>query len=72
MVVKKFVNCKLIAENAIVDDDLWVKDGVIVDPEPLFYTDRILPDEIVDCGGHYVAPGYIDLQINGDLCAIIS
>lgn len=45
--------------------DLWVQAGKIIDPIKLFYQDKKSPDVTVDCKGLIVAPGFIDIQING-------
>ena len=39
--------------------------GKIINPEPLFFDEKLGPDVIVDCRGALIAPGFIDLQING-------
>ena len=39
-----------------------MRDGKILDPEKLFF------DERLDCGGAILAPGFIDVQINGKVC----
>jgi len=41
-----------------------VRDGAIVDPKQLFW-EGILADATVDCEGRILAPGFIDLQLNG-------
>lgn len=46
-------------------EDLWVRGGRILDPEKLFFEERRVADEQRDCGGCIVAPGFIDVQING-------
>lgn len=45
--------------------DVWVREGTIIDPMDLFYEERRAPDLTVDCRGLIVAPGFIDIQING-------
>lgn len=45
--------------------DIWVRGGKIVDPPHLFFRERRSPDVILDCSDHIVAPGFIDIQING-------
>ncbi|KAK8774846.1 hypothetical protein V5799_010620 [Amblyomma americanum] len=42
-------------------------DKVIVNPEPIFFDERTTADIQLDCNGAIIAPGYIDLQINGGL-----
>lgn len=46
-------------------EDLWVREGTILDPEKLFFDEKGYADETVDCKGCIVAPGFIDVQING-------
>lgn len=45
--------------------DLYVRDGRILDPQRLFYEERRAADVLIDCGGLILAPGFIDLQLNG-------
>lgn len=46
-------------------EDLWVREGRVLDPEKLFFEERRVADERRDCGGCILAPGFIDVQING-------
>ena len=46
-------------------EDLWVRDGRILDPEKLFFDEQGYADRQLDCGGAILAPGLIDVQING-------
>lgn len=46
-------------------EDLWVRAGRILDPEELFFEERRVADERRDCAGRILAPGFIDVQING-------
>lgn len=55
----RFFNGKIIKNSQIFREDLWVENGKIVEAS-LSQADRE-----VDLQGHYLAPGYIDLQING-------
>lgn len=50
---------------AVRREDLWVREGRILDPEKLFFEERRVADEQRDCGGCILAPGFIDVQING-------
>ena len=68
----KFINCRLLRDHAIVVDDLWVRGGVIVNPEKVFFDERVQPDEVVNCGGRLISPGFIDVQINGELNSFYS
>ncbi|TDG41867.1 hypothetical protein AWZ03_011697 [Drosophila navojoa] len=61
----QFVNCRLVRNHQLIVDDLWVRDGKIINPEPVFYDERATANQRIDCGGAIIAPGYIDLQING-------
>lgn len=65
MSLHRFRNCSLIRNHQIVVDDLWVRDGKIIDPEKIFFDEKILANVEYDCRGILIAPGYIDLQING-------
>lgn len=49
----------------VLREDLWVRGGRILDPEKLFFEERRVADEQRDCGGRILAPGFIDVQING-------
>ncbi|RXG56754.1 N-acetylglucosamine-6-phosphate deacetylase [Armadillidium vulgare] len=63
--ITKFENCHIIRNGNIVKDDLWVRNGVIINPEPIFYEERVSADVVVDCQESLIAPGFIDVQING-------
>lgn len=54
----RFKGGKLLRKSTLVVDDLWVQGGKIVEPADHF-------DEEIDVEGKIVAPGFIDLQING-------
>lgn len=54
----RFFNGKIIRGARIWNEELWVEDGNIV-------AAKDKADHEVDLHGHYLAPGYIDLQING-------
>lgn len=61
----KFVNCRLIRNGRIECDDIWVRDGKIMNPEKIFFEEKVKADKSVDCNNAIIAPGYIDVQING-------
>lgn len=65
MTLFRFRNCTLIRDHALITDDLWVRHGKIINPESIFFDERIRADVEYDCRGIFIAPGYIDLQING-------
>ena len=46
--------------------DVWVREGKVIDPQRLFYVEKLAADRVVDCHGLIVAPGFIDIQINGE------
>ena len=47
-------------------EDLWVREGEILNPEKLFFEEQGYADQRVDCEGCIIAPGFIDVQINGE------
>lgn len=54
----QYTNAQLINDRAIASGELWVRDGKFISPQDH-------ADVVTDLKGQYVAPGYIDLQING-------
>ncbi|XP_031848829.1 N-acetylglucosamine-6-phosphate deacetylase [Nomia melanderi] len=64
-ILKQFYNCRILRNGKIWFEDLWVRNGKIVDPEKIFYDEKIKPNIKIDCKGALISPGYIDLQING-------
>jgi N-acetylglucosamine-6-phosphate deacetylase len=64
----KFLNCRLLRDGAIIKEDLWTRNGKILDPRDVFWQEKNQADVEIDCGGLILAPGLIDLQINGKLC----
>jgi len=65
MTLHCFRNCTLIRDHALIIDDLWIRDGKIINPQEIFFAEKIQADIDYDCQGVLIAPGYIDLQING-------
>ncbi|XP_023725397.1 N-acetylglucosamine-6-phosphate deacetylase isoform X2 [Cryptotermes secundus] len=61
----QFRKCQILRDHAVITEDLWVRNGKIVDPEKVFFDEKITADVQIDCKGALVAPGFIDLQING-------
>ena len=60
--VVKFKNCRLLRNHELLEgEELWVRNGIIVDGKTQFWEGR-QPDEVVDCGGKILAPGFIDIQ----------
>ena len=60
MKLLRLTNCLLLRNHNLVKEDLWVKEGKITEPAP-----DCQDVEVVDCAGALVAPGFIDIQING-------
>lgn len=61
----QFTNCRLVRDHKLIQDDLWVRNGKIINPEPVFFDERSKAHRRIDCGGAIIAPGYLDIQING-------
>lgn len=64
-VLIQFVNCKVLRQHKFINEDLWVRDGTVIDPEKIFFDEQIQADKKIDCGGDFIVPGFIELQING-------
>ena len=62
----QFKNCRLLRDSTLVNDDLWVRDGRIIDPRIVFWEEQIQADVQIDCVNLIISPGFIDLQINGE------
>ncbi len=65
MTLYRFRNCILMRNHALIIDDLWIRYGKIINPQKIFFDEKIQADIEYDCQGVIIAPGYIDLQING-------
>ena len=65
--ITKFTNCRLVRGSSLVEQDLWIDSltGKILKDQEAFYELHLSPDEIIDLGGRVVAPGMIDVQLNG-------
>lgn len=61
----QFKNCRLIRNHQIIVDDLWIQNGKIINPEPVFFDQKIFSHRQIDCNDALIAPGFIDIQING-------
>lgn len=61
----QFKNCRIIRDHKLVVDDLWIRNGKIIDPVPVFFDEKLSADEQFDCNGAIIAAGFIDIQING-------
>uniref|UniRef100_A0A8C9XMD9 N-acetylglucosamine-6-phosphate deacetylase n=1 Tax=Sander lucioperca TaxID=283035 RepID=A0A8C9XMD9_SANLU len=63
--ITQFINCRILRDHRLQRDDLWVREGKVLDPEKLFFDEKGYADKLVDCEGSIIAPGFIDVQING-------
>lgn len=50
----------------LVTGDVWARGGKVIDPLALFFGERKAPDRVVNCRGLVAAPGFIDIQVNGE------
>ena len=62
----QFINCRILFKGEIIKEDLWVRDGLILNPEKIFFAERRAADVKIDCKNLILSPGFIDLQINGE------
>lgn len=65
--IVRFKNCRLVRNGLLVNDDLWIQGGKVLNPEVLYFIHQKSADVEIDCRGNIVAPGFIELQINGTL-----
>ena len=74
--VIKFTNARVFLKGKFRREDLWVRDGRVIDPASRFWEAATFSeyacDLIVDCEGHILCPGFIDLQCNGEFGDLIS
>ncbi|XP_042249272.1 N-acetylglucosamine-6-phosphate deacetylase isoform X1 [Thunnus maccoyii] len=63
--ITQFINCRILRDHRLQREDLWVREGKILDPEKLFFDEQGYADQRVNCEGCIIAPGFIDVQING-------
>lgn len=61
----QFINCKILRNHKIITEDIWVRNGKIVNPEKIFFDEKVKADTVINCNGCIIAPGFIELQING-------
>ncbi|XP_039270598.2 N-acetylglucosamine-6-phosphate deacetylase-like [Styela clava] len=64
-IVYQYYNCLILWRHKFIREDLWVRNGIILDPKMLFFDECKKPDIRIDCHGLYIVPGFIDVQING-------
>lgn len=70
--LKQFYNCRILRQGKISVEDLWVRNGRIIDPEKIFYDEKVEPEFKVNCQGAIISPGFIDVQINGILKCLVT
>ena len=63
--VTQFTDCLILRDHKLISEDLWVSGGKIINPGPLFFQHKLTAARKVKCEGSIIAPGFIDLQING-------
>jgi N-acetylglucosamine-6-phosphate deacetylase len=65
--ITKFTNCRILKNNRLVEQDLWIDSysGKVLKDQEAFYELQLSPDQVVDLGGRILAPGFIDVQLNG-------
>jgi N-acetylglucosamine-6-phosphate deacetylase len=63
----RLTNCRVAHGDDLQRRDLWVSSatGRIEDAQAAFFSDNSTPVETINLGGRIVAPGFIDVQING-------
>jgi N-acetylglucosamine-6-phosphate deacetylase len=65
--VTRFTGGYLVKGNELVEEDLWISSitGKILCSQEVFYEYHVVPDEVIDLKGKILAPGFIDVQLNG-------
>jgi adenine deaminase len=65
--ITKLTNCRLVEGDSLVERDLLISvtSGKIIHGQEAFYVQHKTPDTVIDLGGRIVAPGFIDVQVNG-------
>lgn len=64
-VVIKFTNCRILINHELREENLFVRNGKIINPQKLFFDEKRTADVTIDCRKGIIAPGYIDIQLNG-------
>ncbi|GKZ22446.1 hypothetical protein AbraIFM66951_008328 [Aspergillus brasiliensis] len=65
--ITKFTNCRIVKGLDLVEQDVWIDSvsGKILKDQEAFYGLHLSPDKVIDLGGRILAPGLIDVQLNG-------
>ncbi|ENN72966.1 hypothetical protein YQE_10409, partial [Dendroctonus ponderosae] len=58
----QFINCNILSDHKIIQEDIWVRNGKIVDPEKIFFDEKISADVKIDCANKLIVPGFIEIQ----------
>lgn len=66
LTLKQFKNCRILRNHKIQKEDLWIRNGKIINPEKIFFDEKTKADIQIDCRNAIIAPGFIELQINGE------
>lgn len=64
----KFTNCRLVRDDALVWEDLWVSTAtgkILDDQQAGLGRTRSDPVIVHDLGGRILAPGFVEVQLNG-------
>ncbi len=56
--IQRFYHARILLDHQLIEGELWVSGGKIIPPQEK-------ADLEIDVGGNILAPGFIDLQING-------
>ena len=65
--ITKFTDGLLLRDTSLIQGDLWVDrhTGHILNPQSAFYSEHLVPDQIINLEGRIISPGFIDVQLNG-------
>ena len=63
--IYQFYNCQILRDGRIQKEDLWVRNGKILNPQVVFFEEKGKADETIDCNNLIISPGFIEVQING-------
>jgi N-acetylglucosamine-6-phosphate deacetylase len=61
----QYTNCYIVRQGKILREDFWVRDGKVMNPESLFFDEKVIADQKIDCHNMIISPGFIDVQLNG-------
>jgi N-acetylglucosamine-6-phosphate deacetylase len=65
--ITKFTNCRILKNGQLIEQDLWIDSfsGKILRDQEAFYELHLSPDQVINLNGRILAPGFIDVQLNG-------